>query len=498
MKRSGIVGAVFAFAAGLAVAGPEIDTSADRVESPLKVSFERIGTLRQRSVAEVGPANWTIDGAPVDRDFVDFDKYRDYLPALGVAKIRILTGWAKSEKVKGRVDVAWLDRIVDWCKAHGIEPILELSYGNPIYEGAGGAGLSDGIPNTPDGLAAWDTWVEFLAGHFKDRVREWAMWNEPDNRLKINTPPMIAAFNVRSAKILRRHMPDCVLHALSLGHNDAKVLEDCVSAMGEDAKLFNTFIYHGYVPNPDFSYAMVEEQKKVIAKYAPAARLRQGENGCGAEWLDKFALSGIPWSEYSQAKWDMRRMLGDLGHDVESGIFCFVDINYKPPTYPQYFSNKKGLLAINAKDDVIRIRRAFYAVQNTVGVFDARVTRVKEPGVSIHDRTVSLYEYRAKGGEPLFVFWDRGPVKYNRKDGSAELDRTAHPGDSFETRPGVLEWSGAPLKDPVWVDLLTGRVYAYPKDLQVEHSCGITLFDVPIYDSPCILTERSALEIVAK
>ena len=111
---------------------PLVKTGPDRNATALQVSLKKIGCLKPKSVREVGPSNFTIDGAPVDRDFVDFDKYRDYLEPLGVNKIRILTGWAKSERERGKIDVAWLDHIVDWCLAHGIEPLLELSYGKPI------------------------------------------------------------------------------------------------------------------------------------------------------------------------------------------------------------------------------------------------------------------------------------------------------------------------------------------------------------------------------
>ena len=508
MKKQSLAVVVFS-AAACAASGalnPPVRTDADRNATLLRVDMERIGTLRQKDVREVGDSNWTIDGAPVDRDFVKFDKYCDYLPALGVKKIRILTGWAKCEKVRGQIDVAWLDHIVDWCAAHGMEAILELSYGNPIYPGAGGAGLSDGIPNSEEGLAAWDRWVDFLGGHFKGRVREWAMWNEPDNRLKINTPEMIAAFNVRSAKILKRHMPDCRLHALSLGHNDPKVLEDCVKPMGGDTKLFDTFIYHGYVPNPDFSYPLVEASKKVIAQYAPHAKLRQGENGAPSEFMDRFALALRPWSEVSQAKYDMRRALGDLGHDVESGLFCIVDINYQPPTFPVFFCNRKGYLRLNPSNDVIQVKRAFYAMQNVTGVFNHDLARVADRGISTTDRTLALFEYRTGKGLPLFVFWDRGPVKMKyigRKvkteaeiNAGIELDRDAAPGDSFETRDRTFEWTGAPFKEPVWVDLMTGWAYAVPSDRQIVHATGTTFVRIPAYDSPCVLTERAALELM--
>ncbi len=482
-----------------------VRTDANRNATTLNVGFRRLGTLTPRNVTEVGPSNWTIDGTPLDRDFSDFDKYCEYLPPLGVAKIRILTGWAKSERVRGVIDVGWLDHVVDWCRAHGIEPLLELSYGNPIYPGAGGAELKDGIPSSPEGLAAWDRWVDYLGGHFKDRVHEWAMWNEPDiNRTTNNTPETVAAFNVRSAKILRKHMPTCVLHGLSLAGRGWIV--PCVKAMGEDAKLFDTFVYHGYIGNPDASYAGVEQVRRDLQEILPGAKLRQGENGCASEWLDRFALRLHPWSETSQAKWDMRRMLGDLGHDVQSGLFCIVDFNYQPPTFPTFFCNRKGYLRANASNDVIRIKRAYYAVQNTVGVFDATVKRVREgQQAACTDRSVSLYEYRAANGSPLLAFWYHGPVTATTKNGtfvadqkmSVVLDPGARPGDSFETRGVTFTWGGRPFADPVWVDLMTGWVYELPADLQIVHSCGVDLAEIPVYDSPCLLTERSAIRFVA-
>ena len=495
---------IFASAAYGAVP-PLLKTGPDRNATQLQVLLKKIGCLRPKNVREVGPSNFTIDGAPVDRDFVDFDKYRDYLVPLGVNKIRILTGWAKSEREKGKIDVAWLDNIVDWCLAHDIEPLLELSYGNPIYPGAGGAGLSDGIPNTPEGLKEWDRWVDFLANHFKGRVKEWAMWNEPDNRITVNTPDMIAAFNVRSAKILKKYMPDCRLHGLSLASSSPERMELCIKPMGEDVKLFDTFIYHGYVANPDLSYETDAARKAVIAKYAPHAKLRQGENGAASEFLSAFALRYFPWSELSQAKYDLRRALGDLGHDLESGLFCIVDINYAPPTFPVPYCNRKGYLRLNSKNDVIQVKRAYYAIQNMVSVFNANLVRVAEKKVSTVDPSLALFEYRSRKGEPLFVFWERGKMVCTRREGGAKteydavIDRqggqpSGRPSDSLTTREVIFEWGGDRFKEPVWVDLMTGWVYEIPAENQISHADGITFVRIPAYDSPCFVTERSAIE----
>ncbi len=504
-KYAPIIG-LLGLAASVAMGTPPlIKTGPDRNATQLQVQLKKIGCLRPKSVKEVGDSNFTIDGAPVDRDFVDFDKYRDYLEPLGVNKIRILTGWAKSEKVKGKIDVAWLDHIVDWCLAHDINPLLELSYGNPIYPGAGGAGLSDGIPNTPEGLKEWDRWVDFLANHFKGRVKEWAMWNEPDLRNGNNSPAAVAAFNIRSAKILKKYMPDCRIHGLSLASPLPEKLEEFIKPMGEDVKLFDTFVYHGYLSNPDRTYFTDAARKAVIAKYAPHAKLRQGENGAPSEFLATLALSRRPWSELGQAKYDLRRALGDLGHDLESGLFCIVDINYAPPTFEVPFCNRKGYLRLNSRNEVIQVKRAYYAIQNMMSVFNSNLTRVPEKKVSVTDPAVALFEYRSRKDEPLFVFWEIGKLTCTKREGGSRVEydilldedpENGKPGDSLTTREHIFEWDGRLLKDPVWVDLVTGWVYEIPTENQIRHADGITFVRIPVYDSPCFVTERAALDLL--
>ncbi len=75
----------------------------------------------------------------------------------------------------------------------------------------------------------------------------------------------------------KRNIPDSRIAGLSLARNDPAFLEECLKAMGDDVKLFDWIIYHGYAPAPESSYANVERQKAVLAKYNPAAKLRQGD-----------------------------------------------------------------------------------------------------------------------------------------------------------------------------------------------------------------------------
>ena len=151
--------------------GPIIDYTHDRVQTTLDPGMKRIGTIKPRGAREVGRSNLAIGCEMLDRDYGDFEQFKAYIEPLGVKRIRLQAGWAKTEKVKGVYDFAWLDRIVDYLNEREMDVLMETSYGNPIYPGGGGASLSDGMPHGDVGLAAWDAWINSLASHYKDRVR---------------------------------------------------------------------------------------------------------------------------------------------------------------------------------------------------------------------------------------------------------------------------------------------------------------------------------------
>ena len=369
--------------AGAAVAaGPPIDTSPDRANTPLNPGLKQIGTIRPRSANEIAGSNWTLGCETLDRGFADYQQYKEYIVPLGIKTIRLQGGWATTEKVKGTYDFTWLDTIIDDARGRGLNILLETDYGNPIYEGGGGWDLAGGFPTSAEALAAWDRWVEAMATRYQGKVLDWAMWNEPDIN-KQHKPEDIAAFNIRTAKIIKRVIPDARIAGLSLASSSPKLLDSCLKALADKGQvdLFHWFIYHGYSHNPDQSYKNVEELKATLAKYSAKAKMRQGENGCPSELTTRFALSKHPWTEHSQAKWDLRRMLGDLGHDVESAVFTICDFNHTGREI-----NRKGLLRATADKKVEKIKLAYYAVQNCVAVFDDTLQRVKEPAVSVDVR----------------------------------------------------------------------------------------------------------------
>jgi hypothetical protein len=455
--------------------GPQINNALDRALTPLNPGLKQLGTLQPRSANEIAGSNWTLGCETLDRDFADYQQYKGYLEPLGIKTIRLQGGWAKTEKVKGVYDFAWLDRIVDDARGRGLNIILETDYGNPIYEGGGGADLAGGFPTSEVALAAWDKWVEALASRYKGKVTDWAMWNEPDINKK-HKPGDIAAFNIRTAEIIKRVIPESRIAGLSLASSSPKLLESCLKALAEKGKvdLFHWFIYHGYAMNPDSSYKNVEELKATLAKYSTKAKMRQGENGCPSEKATKFALSNHPWTQFSQAKWDLRRMLGDLGHDVESAVFTICDFNHTGREI-----NRKGLLHATADKKVDGIKLAYYSVQNCVSVFDDSLERIKEPAITVtYDKSTASFAYRNKTGQNLIVLWNNSGT----------------PDDAFVTRPAQVVAKDLVLAEPVWVDLVSGRVYEIPAD-KIQRAGGIITFkDLPLYDAPVLIAEKALLK----
>ena len=480
LRRAMLV-AVCSAASGSALAGPKIDTSPDRAKTDLNPELKQIGTLRPRDANEIPGSNWTLGCETLDRDFADYQQYKEYIVPLGIKTIRLQGGWAKTEKVEGIYDFRWLDKIIDDARGRGLNILLETDYGNPIYEGGGGADLAGGFPTSESALAAWNRWVDAMARHYQGKVRDWAMWNEPDLNKK-HKPEDIAAFNIRTAEIIKRIIPDARIAGLSLSSSSPKLLDDCLNAIAARGQvdLFHWYIYHGYEFNPDNSGPKVEALKTTLAKYSARAKMRQGENGCPSELATKFALSNHPWTESSQAKWDLRRMLGDLGQDVESAVFTICDFNHAGREI-----NRKGLLRATADQKVEEIKLAYYSVQNAVAVFDDTLERVKEPALSVrYEKSTASYIYRNKTtGQNLIVLWDNSGT----------------PNDSFAMRPAQLVLKGLAIREPVWVDLVWGGIYEIPTDRVTTEGEAMILMNVPLYDAPVLVAEKSAfLPVSAK
>jgi hypothetical protein len=257
-----------------------IDNTDTRVQTTLAPGLKRIGTLRPKSIREISTSRWMLGCETLDREYADYETYKEYLPPLGIKRIRLQGGWARTEKDPGVYDFGWLDRIINDAVGRGLEVFLETSYGNPAYAGGGDRTLVGGFPVSEEALKAWDRWVEAMAVRYKGKVRDWGMWNEPDFS-KSRTPDMVVALNLRTAEIIKRIIPDARIGALVLCAPRIPYIEPFMKAITEQNKqnLFQWVVYHHYGVNPDMGYEQVQEALATIRKYSPSIRLLQGESG---------------------------------------------------------------------------------------------------------------------------------------------------------------------------------------------------------------------------
>lgn len=443
------------------------------------ISFPVAGTLQTRSAQEIASSPWSIGGETLDRDFTVYAHYKPYLGPLGAKAIRLQAGWAKCERERRIYTWQWLDEIVDDALRQGVQPWLQVSYGNPIYPGGGDAGLGGGPPSSPEALAAWDRWSEALVARYRDRVREWEIWNEPDiNRPKAPSVERYVDLFIRTAVTLRRLQPEGRIFALGLAGKLDYADRFLAGLQARGAlDLVDAITLHGYPRNPD-DLSSIEGLREVVAKYGRAIEVRQGESGASSQLLEHAALRGIRWTENLQAKWNLRRMLAHRAAGVPFNLFTIADMRYLRDGVPAV--NHKGLLATEADGAISRAKRAYFAAQHAFTLFDDMLQRIPEyPFSTTSLRRVALTGYERASGEQVVAFWndDAPPADAN---GVTLIDVTL-PNGRF--------------KEPVLVDLLTGAVHALPERSWRMEAQGVTFTGLPVYDAPLVLAERAAVRL---
>ena len=443
-----------------------------KVEPGLKT----LGRLRTRTSPEIADSNWSVGCETLDRDYGDWNAYKFLLPMLGVKHARFFSGWAKTEQEKGVYDFSWLDVQIRECAAMGVKPWICISYGNPVWGSDFRLGMRvKQVTDSPEALAAWKRYVRALVTRYADVVDEWEVWNEPFDQGR-----EYAELFYETARTVREIQPTgkCYVTAISWNPDPAK--NDYVTVMeklkAENAlDLASRFIYHPYTENPDTSYGNGGGQftwqpalklREQVKGYSPDYDVMQGESGCPAQLEFAHALHGVEWTEYSQAKWNLRRAMGDAVHAIPSSVFTMIDLQYT------FMLQSFGLVRSNALKEFVYRRPAWYAMRNVYSVFDSEVQPVALELAEAGGKELSLATF-TRGGRPLVVVWQSD----------------ARPGDrlDFDRRDLSGMASVGVLRDQdglVWADLLTGRV------------CELnSLADVPVWDSPVILAPLAALDV---
>ncbi len=460
------------------------------------VNFHLVGKVDSRHAREIASSNWSIGGETMDRDYTDYKHWGKYLGPTGAKKVRLQAGWAKCEPQKGIYNFQWLDEIIDDVLVQGVEPWLQTSYGNPIYEGGGQIFLSGGFPTSEIALDAWDRWVSAMVERYQGKVKVWEIWNESDLNEE-NPADAYAKLFIRTAEIIRNGIPNATIYGLSLaGINNTSYVDEFLRNLKNRDKLhlLDQITLHGYTARPEANHQNYLKIARLVKSYDPRLKIHQGELGCPSENQPYYALRNYDWTEISQSKWLLRRLLGDLGHDIPSLYFSIIDMNYVRKyrregkkvillDEPIHTVNRKGLLRANKDNTVERKKQAYGAFQNTTSIFDHTLHRISNyPYTTSTDSSLSLYAYALDGFDHQIVtIWLDGKIPNNQTEKTA-VD---------------FEFSAGNFTTPVYVDMRTGEVYEIPNSNWDKNGTKYSFHTIPLYDSPILIAERNMIPITS-
>lgn len=166
-----------------------------------------------------------------------------------------------------------------------------------------------------------------------------------------------------------------------------------------------------------------------------------------------------------------RRAIGDAVRSIPSNLFTMIDLQYT------FMLQSFGLVRSNTLKEFVYRRPSWYAMRNVYALFDDDTLPESHQEVKCGNRTLSCNRF-SREGNPLCVYW------FCEAQPTSDL-----------TFASVDLEVPCEFEDPVWVDLMTGRVFEIPAANVVRRSNGLMLKDVPMWDSPVLITTRGALPI---
>ncbi len=444
-----------------------------------------LGKIQPRKAIDIQGSDLWIGGEVLDRDLCDYDAYKEYLGELGAKKIRLQSGWAKTEKEKGVYDFAWLDHIVDDAISRGVQPWIQLSYGNLIYEGGGGVSLSAGLPTSEEALDAWENYTKATVNRYKDRVSEWEIWNEADHRNNKQFGSdefTYARLFVRTVEAIKSVQPAAKIVALSIaGAGRTEFVDGFFRYLEEhgDVNWVDVITFHGYPRNPDHNFNNVDKLIATASKYKSDIEFWQGETGCPSTFGSTGALSGHPWTELTQAKWNSRRALAHLGRGYPFSLFLLSEFVYNDAQRKGL--NSKGILKIDESDFSIKYPKpAYFAYQHLTSIFTHELSLMEDfEAEVVSDSSVSVFGWQNEAGDHAIAYWTDSSI----------------PSDSLMEHRIDLKISDADFREPVLVDVLTGEVWQLPTSSYGKEEKHLIFEQLRCHDAPLLIAEKSLLPL---
>jgi hypothetical protein len=466
----------------------------------------KVGKVKAKSALEVKNSRLGIGFEKLDRDVFDPEKAYDKVAKIGVKWIRLQSGWQRTEREKGVYHFEWLDKVVDNLLVRGLRPWMCLCYGNDLYtERAKTAYGAVGCPpiQTEEERQAWQNYVKAIAQHFKGRVMEYEVWNEPDGDGCWKFGPNatdLGNFTIATAKALKEVDPEIKVFGVALMAPRLNFINQAFcTGMGA---YIDAVTFHEYTTDERRVPDRVRSLAGLVQHYNPKLEVIMGESGSQSRSGGNGALWPCAWTPRRQAKQLLRHMVQDLTTEVKfTSYFSCMDmiealngVVGEVATYTDY--GYFGVLGADFDEEGRSVgtyteKPSFYALQTLAAVFSedfeqCNIALLQEPEKSdrIAGRDVAIWDmttaaFRRQNGSYAYVYWRPTELL------TTEYEATV----SFEC-------SALPEKMRL-IDMIDGTVYKIPDSMMEKDEYGtVHVHNLPIKDYPMVLTFGDFAEII--
>ncbi|MBQ9789441.1 MAG: beta-galactosidase [Lentisphaeria bacterium] len=461
--------------------------------------FIKIGDVKAVKSSMVQKSSWGLGFEKLDRDAFDPANAYDKVADSGIKWARIQSGWAKTEKVKGVYDFAWLDSIVDNLKLRGIAPWMCICYGNGLYnkraaEVYGCVGCPP-IENEEEKVA-WLKYVEAVIKHFQDRVEWFEIWNEPDyiSCWKTGVNGTDYGIFLRDTAIkIRETSAKVKIIGGSTTVQDLAWLTDVINTGA--LQYIDAYSYHSYSFDERLSWYQVKALKSLCLRANPDLLFIQGETGTQSRSDGAGGLSGGAWTPVRQAKCLARVLLGHTlnGVFINSFFSCmdmiealdgkvgdknsYMDFGYFGVLGADFDENGMATGEYRPKLSyrTLQVLSAIFREDFSVEDLPVRlVSKFYSPRLFRNDdmlTDVITYGVRKPNDSSAFIYWK-----------PTELLST-----SYEA---TISIEAAGIKGEIrLVNLLDGNIYEIPEKYIERNSNGaVILKNMPLLDYPLMIT----------
>lgn len=208
------------------------------------------GVLEHRPAADDSLVNvntFLSEPDPSRRSFVEWQGRR--LEEAGVAMARETFVWDRLEPRKGWFEWAKFDQAVEIAGAHGVDIVGVLGFSAAWASSApGSVAPAERVLFPPTNVADYADYVRAVVRRYRDRVRTWEVWNEPNHprfwRPGPN-PEAYAALLAAASVAIRAEDPGATIVLGGIVGADVRYLDRLRAAGGWDD--FDVLALHGYV-----------------------------------------------------------------------------------------------------------------------------------------------------------------------------------------------------------------------------------------------------------